>query len=272
VLSRDRFKGHYDRQPWIESSNRKFVTWTVDRRRPVLQWRNMRDVTSFSLSQGEEREDLRDRGIRSPQAEALLRTVYWCNTPDCMRRRFAVQSGVSDTPPAYDGDRAICETCKLPLTVVGPREQTVIIKLKPHPGGRGGGRTGNEATRVPIVAGSTLTIGRSHGDISLRPILATEERRRVSRKHLALTYTGTQVDVVDLDSRNGTDHERWDHQARDWRSAVRLAAHAPIVLNRRDRIVVAGVLAISISGREYPFDMAASGAPDDSSDGGTASR
>lgn len=253
VLSRDQFVGFRRERPWIEESPDQFITWVEADGRADLRRAEWRARTDYSVSRAAERDELKALRIdpSSERGSALLRNVYRCDNPGCMRRAFgASDAEVAPTPTSQNGS-PVCQNqlCRQPLTVVGRRAETAIVKLAatsdaPH------------WERIPLSKGTSLVIGRASEDISLKDIVSDADRRRISRTHLKVAFDGHRVFVADLGSSNGSEFRRWDRADRRHRHAERLRNGEPEELGPRDRVILGGVLLVERSGRRFPFDLA----------------
>lgn len=251
VLSRDQFVGFRRERPWIEASPDQFITWVeadggVDLRR--AEWR---DRTDYSVSRAAERDELKALRLdpSSERGAALLRNVYRCDNPMCMRRAFgASDAEVAPTPTSQPGE-PVCQSCNDPLTIVGRRAETAIVKVS---------ATSDvpQWERIPLSRDASLVVGRASDDLSLKGTVPDADRRRISRTHLRVTFDGHRVFVEDLGSSNGSEFRKWDQEDRSPRATERLREREPRELGPRDRVTLGGALMIERSGRRFPFDLA----------------
>src|SRR5262249_52969756 len=134
------------------------VHWHSDANGVVLELVEMSRRTDYSVSRAEERDELKARGIdeRRGRGVDLLDAVYRCDNAECPRR--ALLPHREKTPPKRGpGGEAICPGCGKPLTRVGSRVDTALLKLS--------GGADAPSVRVPLEEGAELTIGR--GSVAL---------------------------------------------------------------------------------------------------------
>lgn len=250
VISNDQYVAHRREHPWIENSARQFVGWTTRAGLPLLRPSLIHSHTDYSVSRAVESDEIKALRLNSTGGKATLEGVYRCENQQCLRQRLSPPG--AETPPnrRVSADRPTCLGCGEPLTLVGRRTDTAVIKLE--------GDAGVE--RVPLPEGSAVVIGRASPDLKLKSIVTDSALGHLSRLHLEVALTDGSVRVTDLGSSAGSTLERWDRARRSHAAASDLKPHQTIVLQPRDRVVAAGVLTIERSGRRYPFDLAPVGA------------
>ena len=249
VLSNDNFVSYRRGRPWIEEeSEPRFVQVKATPDSLDLEVISLRSRTSFSKSRAEEQDEMKERriDIRRDLGSDLLKSFFRCDNPGCLRRTF-LPDGALSPPERGPRGEAVCPGCKRPLTRVGEGGEVAVIKLA--------GADGSHPHRVPLVRGSSVTIGRASGDLSLEDILPEQDLRRVSREHMRVEFANGRVTVVDLSSSNGSSISRWDSGRRERGAQVALDANRPAELRARDMVTIAGVLSVERSGRRFPFDM-----------------
>lgn len=249
ILSNDQFVSYRRGRPWMEQEEAaRFVQVRTSDTSVDLDLIALRPRSSYSKSRAEEQDELKENriGLRRDLGADLLRSLFRCENPTCLRRAFLPEGAVS-APERGKGGEAVCPGCKGRLTRVGDARKTAVIKLsalgKSH------------AQRVPLPMGGTITIGRAADDLSLRDLLEPEDLRRVSREHLRVDFGRGGVRATDLNSSNGSAISRWDRGSRESASPVRLDAGVAVDVRPRDVVIVAGVLSVERSGRRFPFDM-----------------
>jgi len=249
VLSNDNFVSYRRGRQWMEAGEERFVQIRADGDTPRLEIVALAKRSSYSMSRAEEKDQLKELHIDVERdiGTEILRSLFRCDNPTCVRRSF-MPEGAATTPERGSAGQAVCPGCQMPLTKVGEAQRTAAIKLF--------GVNSSDTRRVPVVVGSTVTIGRASDDLSLAELLNPDDLRRISREHLSLKFSGKGLEVVDLGTTNHSTIERWDrHQNRRGQS-VRLEPGSPVELRPRDRVVMGGVLCLERSGRRFPFDLA----------------
>lgn len=246
VISRDQFVGHRRERPWITTADDQFISWIVEAGSPRLSLATWPTRTDYSLSRAIERDELKGLGLDA--RSELLRFVHRCDNPACFRRAFAPRGAEFAPQPDAHGD-PICPGCRRPLTVVGRRSDTALVKLRVHVA------SADEYLLLPLERGHLVELGRASNDVSLESLLPTVDQARLSRRHANLQFDGREVRICDLGSSNGTKIARWDREIRDRRTPVAIAEGVGVVVRPRDQVILGGVLVLERSGRRYPFDL-----------------
>lgn len=248
ILSNDNFVSYRRERPWMEEADSRFVQIRTTGTTAHLEVVKLRKRSSFSKSRAEEQDKLKDLRIDVERdlGSELLRSVYRCDSPTCLRRRFLPDGAVS-TPERNRSGAAVCPGCRQPLTRVGDAQRTAVIKIF--------GLHSGEASRIPIAVGQSVTVGRASGDLSLADVLPEGDLQRISREHLRVRFDTGGLVVTDLGSTNGSILQRWDKSRRERTPAIRLLADSPVGLGPRDLVVLAEVLCLERSGRRFPFDL-----------------
>ncbi len=250
ILSNDNYVGYQAERPWIHDSRQKrFVQISVSNLEIKLNEVTHLERTGFSKSRAEEADRLKDRRIdlkRDANSE-LLRSVFRCDNPKCLRRAILPEGAIS-TPERGTGDSAICPGCRQPLTRIGEASRTVVIKLT--------NVKSRKDLRLPLEVGRELVFGRVERDISLAEVLKGADLARISRTHAKIGFDGNQLYFEDLGSSNGSTIAFWDPIQLRLLDNLRISQNQKIVIQPRDLIVLANVLEIQRSGRRFPFDLA----------------
>ena len=250
ILSNDNYVGYQAERPWIHDSRQKrFVQISVSNSEIKLNEVTHLERTGFSKSRAEEADRLKDRRIdlkRDANSE-LLRSVFRCDNPKCLRRAILPEGAIS-TPERGTGDSAICPGCREPLTRIGEASRTVVIKLT--------NVKSRKDLRLPLEVGRELLLGRVERDISLAEVLKEADLARISRTHAKIGFDGNRLYFEDLGSSNGSTIAFWDPSQHRLLDNLRIPENQKIVIQPRDLIVLANVLEIQRSGRRFPFDLA----------------
>ena len=250
ILSNDNYVGYQAERPWIHDSRQKrFVQISVSNAEIKLNEVTHLERTGFSKSRAEEADRLKDRRIdlkRDANSE-LLRSVFRCDNPKCLRRAILPEGAIS-TPERGTGDSAICPGCREPLTRIGEASRTVVIKLT--------NVQSRKDLRLPLEIGRELVLGRVERDISLAEVLKEADLARISRTHAKIGFDGNRLYFEDLGSSNGSTIAFWDPSQHRLLDNLRIPENQKFVIQPRDLIVLANVLEIQRSGRRFPFDLA----------------
>lgn len=248
ILSNDNFVSYRRERPWMEDADSRFVQVRTTGATAHLEVVKLSKRSSFSKSRAEEQDKLKDLRIDVERdlGSELLRSVYRCDSPTCIRRAF-LPEGAATTPERDRSGTAVCPGCRQPLTRVGDAQRTAIIKVFDSHSG--------EARRIPIAVGQSVTFGRASGDLSLADVLPAGDLQRISREHLRVRFDGGGLIVTDLGSTNGSTIQRWDKSRRERTPAIPLVADSAADLGPRDLVVMAEVLWLERSGRRFPFDL-----------------
>ena len=253
ILSNDNYVGYQAERPWIHDSRQKrFVQISVSNSEIMLNEVTHLERTGFSKSRAEEADRLKDRRIdlkRDANSE-LLRSVFRCDNPKCLRRKILPEGAIS-TPERGSDNSAICPGCREPLTRVGEASKTLVLKFTSV--------KSRKELRLPLEVGQELILGRIESDISLTEVLTEPDLARISRSHAKISFDGVRLNFEDLGSSNGSTIAIWDPNNLRLSNNQRISDNQKVVIQPRDLIVLAGVLEIQRSGRRFPFDLAQPG-------------
>lgn len=241
IISRDYFKDHRSSFPWIQGNTDRFFTWTRSQGAVRLESRDMGVATEFTMSRRQEEGELKGGGIdvRSGRNLEAARHKYRCNTGSCLWHQW--NRDVLLSSPTVDATGvARCPGCREALEDLGVIDRLVQVKLR--------GST-DRTVRVHITPGVPLIIGRDGeiaGDITA---LLGGEAAKISRRHAALSWDGSNLTIEDLGSTNGTFVEPWLAERRTYGSPERVADVWQ--LRPRDRVRIGSTLTITRSGRRF---------------------
>jgi hypothetical protein len=240
VLSRDRFLDHRRDHPWIGGTADRVFSWQVaDTGRVEIVARRMLVTGEFTMSEAEQARADKRRGLRDDVLDEALRWHFRCTTDGCvLRERFPAR--LRDLPIARNG-RLICPQCKRPVQRLERRRVSRAVKLS----------AGSRAVRVGVEAGDSIVVGRDERGLANR-VLSPGDLRKISSRHLRISFDGKDVVVTDLGSTNGTVIETWSARDRERRAAVDLRAGDPVVLRPNDHVTLAGVVQVALSGHRAP--------------------
>jgi hypothetical protein len=262
VISADQFKDHRNEHRWIAEYPERFLSWKVGEDGSLqLVPSGIREISAQVASRALEGKRLSfSRRIHLNRAEHRRVLAYhWrCVAPGCLRAQLWPDR-ILDWP-YLRGSVPVC-SCGESLVEAGPRGRARGFVVS-EPGGR-------ELMRFPVSVGSAVLLGRGtvpHGiNLAAHEATPPPDVFRLSRRHLFLTVEDSPrepvVTVTDLGSRNGSE------LVRRWRR--RLAPDRPTRLVEGDRIVLAGVAELRLSGRRYFSEEETSRSADDTSGDGT---
>ena len=238
VISKDLFRGHRRRHPWIQGCRDRFYSWDLDGTGAVcVGIRDMGVSSAYSLSEHEEADRLRERGLdhrREADRRALAR-AYRCTDGECLSARLYPDR--LPLPPERRGGQFVCPGCGGALMDLGARPWAAEIVAERGP---------DELLRLAVEDGQEVELGRS----DLRRGGA-DRLERVSRRHLSLRAHDGQLLVRDLGSRNGTAIAHWNRDTRSLNDPVPVSGPAPAAMGARDALIVAGVVRLRRSGQRF---------------------
>jgi hypothetical protein len=254
VLSRDHFIDHRGEHGWIEANPHRFHCWTVEGETPSIVPRGIRRVSRQSYSRAREIKKLRLQGLDPEKHRRILTRRWRCRNTDCSSSR-TWQGELLLWPVVTAAGRPLCPNCAVQLQDVGPRTHTRQVVVSDE-------RTGAESLRFPLEVGVPLTLGR--GELATGVNLAGADgvdpaaAARLSRAHLALALALDAAPgqlrclATDLGSTNGTTLLR--RAPGGFHEPVPLVPDETVAVDFHDRLVLAGVMRIEISGQRYVAD------------------
>ena len=250
VLSNDNYDAYHRGRPWITSTEReRFVKMEFVDGEVQLRLGSIKPKTDFTLSEMEEIDSLKDNRI-DPKYEKnaiFYEFSYRCENPDCIRRQV-IPEGAQHLPAKGESGEVVCSGCRLPMSRLGSSNRAAIIKIV--------SRLNGKAIRFPIEKGQSLIIGRSNSDVSLSELVNEPDISKISRSHLKIEFTGTNVLVTDFGSSNGSVFLTWNYDKKYLSHEQMMKANEPKSLGTHDVVVVAGILELKRSGRRFSFDLA----------------
>lgn len=265
VITRDHYVDHRDRHPWIEVSPGRFHGWEMDGDEVVMAPLGIAPRSAQEISMAIELKDLKRTRLdpRSPPHRRILHTRWKCDNASCSQVAHS-QGQLLAWPMVSAAGQAVCPSCNQPLTDLGPRAQLFEAVVAER-------ATQAELMRFPLEADVPVIVGRGtiKGiDLSmavLPPSLGRSPRpaslaaahqavARVSRLHLLLrieevSAVNWRLAVLDLDSTNGTEVERW--AGAGFLPSREVPADKETFLSARDRLVLGGAVQLRLSGKRY---------------------
>ena len=245
VLSLDRYLDHRRDHPWVSGTSDRFFGWRIaDDASVQIVARRMLVTGEYTMSDAEQAREDKVRGLRDDALDAALAWHFRCTTEGCvLHERFPER--LRDLPVGHRG-ALVCPQCRRPVQRAGERLPSRFIKLS----------SPVKTIRVGVEAGDSLVVGRGPLGLANR-VLAGAELRKVSMNHLEITFDGGQVMVADLGSTNGSTIACWVPRDRVRAEAVDLQPGGRIVLRPNDRLRLARVLDLALSGHRAPRARAA---------------
>jgi len=242
ILSNDFFRGHRRRHPWIQGCTDRFVGWRTSADGVELFDRDMQSFSWYTVSQHEERDECVARGLRLDDDEDwwVLGRAYRCNNVNCLHTLLG--TGDAAVRPWRRDGQLVC-SCDGPLEDVG--ELPSAIELVVSVGDR-------ELGRLAIVAGERLELGRDRLASLERSGLSVDDLAFVSRRHVAVSWTVSNVALVEeLGSTNRSVLRRWDRARSRALPPAELPAGQRTELRPRDVLRLADVVDVRRSGRRF---------------------
>lgn len=264
VITHDHYVDHRDTYPWIEQFPERFHRWeTVDGEVRIIPL----DITPRSaqdISLARELKDLRRTRLdtRNPEHRRILHTRWSCANTSCSQAA-TWQGQLLVWPVLSLTGQAMCPACDRPLEALGPRAQLFEVVVAER-------ASQAEIMRFPLESDVPLIVGRgtvkgidlSPTGLSLFPGLSHqvpesfhEAVGRVSRLHLLMRIEEVsdinwRLAVIDLDSRNRTEVERW--QGSGFLPSREVPSDKETYLSAKDRLILAGTVQLRLSGKRYP--------------------
>jgi hypothetical protein len=242
VLSNDAFKGHRRRHPWIQGNTRDFVGWRLVGDAVGLVIRDMGVRSDSTISAAQEEDLIKERRLRG-HAD-VLESAYRCDSPTCLYHQYSPDRLPSLPAVAEDGS-IVCPGCNCELTPIGERPAAAELKLSAI-GGPGKYRWLLEEGRAAIFGRGS----DADGDVSR--ILERKLHPLISRRHVQIAVIEGRLIATDLGSTNGTTVQRREHARPGDIVDEPLMPGRPTEIGVRDRIVLAGVIAVDRSGQRFP--------------------
>ena len=271
VITRDHYIDHRDRHPWIEASPGRFHGWETVNGEVRIVPLGITARSAQEVSMARELKDLRRTRLdpKSPEHRRILHTRWKCRNTSCSQAAHW-QGQLLAWPMVSAGGLAVCPTCGEPLQPLGPRAQLFEVVVAER-------ASQAEVMRFPLEADIPVIVGRGtiKGiDLSAStPLLSTlpgsavagialpesfaanrEVIQRVSRLHLLLrieevTEVNWRLAVIDLESTNGTEVERW--AGTGFLPSRPVPADKETFLSARDRLILGGAVQLRLSGKRY---------------------
>jgi hypothetical protein len=277
VITRDHYIDHRDSHPWIEASPGRFHGWeTIDGQVRITPL-GITARSAQEVSMARELKDLRRTRLdpRNPEHRRILHTRWKCGNTSCSQAAHW-QGQLLAWPMVSGAGLAVCPGCGEPLEPLGPRTQLFEVVVAER-------ASQAEIMRFPLEADIPVIVGRGTikgidlsasphsgdpvpggappggsappgGAVPGNPGPSLEVIKRVSRLHLLLrieevTEVNWRLAVIDLDSTNGTEVERW--AGTGFLQSRPVPADKETFLSARDRLVLGGAVQLRLSGKRY---------------------
>jgi hypothetical protein len=268
VITRDHYIDHRGQYPWIEQHPERFHGWdTVDgevRIGPL----GITTAAAQEVSMALELKDLKRTRLdpKSTVHRRILHTRWKCENTSCPQSAHW-QGQLLVWPLVSPAGEAICPSCDKPLAEIGPRPQVHEVVVEER-------ATQAELMRFPVEVDVPVIVGRGSTikgvDLSMNPLpyqrgmspqlpfpAHHEAVLRVSRLHLLLRFeevtpVNRRLAVIDLDSTNGTEVERW--AGHGFLPSRPVPNDRETFLSAKDRLVLGGTVQLRLSGRRYMTD------------------
>jgi hypothetical protein len=268
VITRDHYIDHRNQHPWIEQHPERFHGWDTVDDEVRITLLGITAAAAQEVSMARELKDLKRTRLdpKSPVHRRILHTRWRCENTSCTQSAHWQGQLLVWPLVSPDGD-AMCPSCDMPLAEIGPRQQVHEIVVEER-------ATQAELMRFPLEADMPVIVGRGSTikgvDLSMdalphqagmsrrSPSTSHQEAvRRVSRMHLLLRYEEVtppnwRLAVVDLESTNGTEVERW--AGRGFLPSRAVPSDKETFLSGKDRLVLGGTVQLRLSGRRFVTD------------------
>lgn len=241
VLTLDRYLDLRRDHPWIGGTTDRFFGWRVTAQTGAVELvaRSMLVSGEFTISDAEQAREDKRRGLVRDVLDDALAWHFRCTTDDCVWHvRFPER--LRDLPVARGGG-LVCPQCKHPVQRTEPRLPSRFVKLS----------SPTKTVRAGVESGESFVVGRGPVGLANR-VLAHGDLRKISASHIEIAFDGQQVTAHELGSTNGTSVETWSPRDRAHREPIALQSYAPVVLRPNDRLLLAGVLKVALSGHRAP--------------------
>jgi hypothetical protein len=264
VITHDHYVDHRDTHPWIERHPERFHRWeTLDGVVRIIPL----DITPRSaqdISLARELKDLRRTRLdtRNPEHRRILHTRWKCANTSCAQAA-TWQGQLLVWPVLSLAGEAMCPACDQRLAALGPRAQIFEVVVAER-------ASQAEIMRFPLEVDVPVIVGRgtlkgidlSATALTLYPGLSQKVPQsfhdalgRISRLHLlmrieAVGEANWRLAVIDLDSRNHTEVERW--QGAGYLPSREVPPDKETYLSAKDRLILAGTVQLRLSGKRYP--------------------
>jgi len=268
VITRDHYIDHRNQHTWIEEHPERFHGWDTVDGQVRISLLGITAAAAQEVSMARERKDLKRTRLdpKNPVHRRMLHTRWRCDNTSCPQSAHW-QGQLLVWPLVTPDGEAICPSCDMPLAEIGPRLQVHEIVVAER-------ATGAELMRFPLEADVPVIVGRGSTikgvDLSMAvlpsqpanshraPSSAHHDAvRRVSRMHLLLRYEEVtppnwRLAVIDLESTNGTEVERWSGQG--FLPSRPVPTDREMFLSGKDRLVLGGTVQLRLSGRRFVTD------------------
>ena len=226
VITRDHYIGHRNQHRWIEQSPQRFHGWDTVDGEVRITLLGITAAAAQEVSMARERKDLKRTRLdpKNPVHRRVLQTRWKCENTSCLQSAHW-QGQLLVWPLVSPEGEAICPSCDKPLAEIGPRQQIHEIVVAER-------ATQAELMRFPLEADVPVIVGRGSTikgvDLSMAPLpfqpgmsrqSASARRDAVRRVSRMTCCCGTRrslpnwrLAVIDLESTNGTEVERWAGQ------------------------------------------------------------
>ena len=252
VISNDRFILEAAEHPWLIGDEDHFFHARTQADGSIrFEQRHMVFTVQTYVARVEASE-LRELGFADGARDPRLAREYRCDNGLCWVHQLKPER-LLGLPAVGPTGSVVCPGCKDPLADLGPRptRRRIVVQLA------GAARPVDLSAGFIMSAGTEVQVGRTAdpaaGVVGLSQFGFPEaDLGVVSRRHVLLRLSKQgKLQVTDLGSTNGTVLQR-----RGYGSVVEdevgLEPHAPMEVNRRDRLILAGAAWLELSGESSP--------------------
>ena len=260
VITRDHFIDYRSAYPWIEQHPDRFHSWETEGGVVNIVPLGISPRSLQEISMAFEVRDLKRTRLdpKNPVHKRILYTRWRCANANCPQS-VSWQGQLNAWPMVSATGVARCPTCDQPLVELGPRPHLWEVVVQER-------ESQQELLRFPLEADVPEIIGRGATatakgiDLSVMEAPFRDSVERVSRLHLLMridevSSTNWRLAVIDLQSTNGTQVERWSGSG-GYLPAREVGPDKETYLSVRDRLVLGGAVQLRVSGKRYIMDSA----------------
>jgi hypothetical protein len=235
IITSDMYRDLRRRFPYLQGCDRFYTFDISDRLDVEIIRRPLEPITESEMSLYEENAERTPKGLKTAVGQRLLLSEWACDNSGCF---WSSKPAIEEFPRNENG-RAVCPQCGERLRRLGEARHTVELKVLVD---------GKVRERVPLVEGSSVTIGRGGGELRFDVRLVMEEKaaNQVSRNHIQVTNQAGRLLFTDMGSRNGSTLRRSNGDA------APLVSEIQQVLGERELVQIPGGMGLMRSGKRQP--------------------
>lgn len=252
VISRDHFIDSRNAHPWIEHSPERFHGWEVVDGEVRITPLGVTPRNPQETSLAEELKYLKLTRLdpENPRHRRILQTRWKCANTSCPQSA-QWQGQLLVWPQLTQSGLVMCPSCGDPLEDLGPRERIFEIVAAEC-------ESQTEIMRFPLEVDVPVIVGRGSMikgvDLAMDTWPNPPSVSHVSRRHLLMrmeevSAVNSRLAVIDLDSTNGTQLQRW--AGTGFRPPRVVPTDTETFLSAKDRLILGGTILLRLSGRRF---------------------